>query len=165
MRATLACTLLLLAGCGSPQVDANRQAVQVDHTCTVSRLPTTCGLPPEQLPCCALHTPDGEEQLACCPSGGFFVHKLCAAGVPQCQHGEYLQKSCKGLVCPPLSWPCAEGCCNACGQIGPLGCCIIEADPFDASCGTFGVPGRDICMGQYQYQSKTTRVSVPDGAP
>jgi hypothetical protein len=159
MKAASFFSILLLVGCdtGTVSVQSAQQASRVDHTCTLSTLPTTCGVPADQLPCCAVQTDRGEEQIDCCPNSAFYLHRLCAAGVPTCTLGGQYPNTCQGLVCPPLSWPCTDqaGCCNDGGQIGPRGCSIMEKLSYDGSCDTFGPPGNTMCIGTYEYQGQS----------
>src|SRR5262249_45626848 len=92
--------LLFVAACSAVQGVGQQEAAElVDHTCKASTLPTTCGVPPDELPCCAVQTAAGEEQINCCPAGGVFVHRLCADGTPKCASGRY-PDTCQGLSCP-----------------------------------------------------------------
>jgi hypothetical protein len=166
--------LLVLLSCGSHErsigtaepAASGQQAVSepFNHQCTLTTLPTTCGVPPEQLPCCAVFTPAGEVQMNCCPAFSLLTLRTCADGAPQCPLGGSYP-NCPGVVCPALSSPCADGvgCCNECGLIGPKGCCKGEKLPFNSRCEVIGVPGQDICIANYDSHGRSVHVTLPDG--
>lgn len=134
------------------------QGHEVDHTCTLATLPSTCGVAPADLPCCAVDTEAGEEQMDCCPSSKIFIHRICADGAPSCPAGG-TYPTCAGVVCPPLSAPCTDGpgCCNECGQIGPRGCSVCDSATYDTVCNTRGLRHRDVCIGTFDVGGEIDR--------
>jgi hypothetical protein len=165
-----ALALLCVVGCFDGHGIGQKEAAVVDgydHSCSLRTLPpaTTCGVPPEELPCCAVQTAAGEEQLDCCPLASVFVHRLCADGEPVCTEGGSYPDTCAGLVCPPKSWPCPDQnlCCNELGSLGPRGC-TIDLVTYEGSCRTIAVPGNNLCVGVYRVHGRFVRVTLPDGA-
>ena len=143
-------------------------AAGTNYNCNTNTLPATCGVSLQDLPCCAIFTSEGEEQMNCCPSAGLFNHRLCSSdgARPTCPSGG-TYPGCANVICPPLTWPCPDlgGCCNRCGLIGPRGCSICDQAAFQGgACSIARTAPAGVCVEKFEAQGQSRCLTVPGAA-